>query len=42
MSIASLPSKSELPRERLLRDGVQALSMQELVAILLGRGTKGK
>ena len=33
---------SELPRERLLRDGVDALSLQELVAILLGTGTQGK
>ncbi len=33
---------SELPRERLMRDGVEALSIQELVAILLGTGMRGK
>ncbi|MCI0382269.1 MAG: DNA repair protein RadC [Chlamydiae bacterium] len=33
---------SELPRERLLRDGIEALSIQELLAILLGTGTRGK
>lgn len=33
---------SELPRERLLRDGVEALSLSELLAILLGTGTQGK
>lgn len=33
---------SELPRERLIRDGVEALSIQELVAILLGTGMRGK
>lgn len=33
---------SELPRERLLRDGIEALSIQELIAILLGTGTQGK
>jgi DNA repair protein RadC len=33
---------SELPRERLVRDGVEALSVQELVAILLGTGMRGK
>lgn len=33
---------SELPRERLVRDGIEALSVQELIAILLGTGTKGK
>lgn len=33
---------SELPRERLVRDGVDALSTQELVAILLGTGMQGK
>ena len=34
--------KSELPRERLMRDGIESLSIQELIAILLGTGTKGK
>lgn len=33
---------SELPRERLMRDGIEALSLQELIAILLGTGTQGK
>jgi DNA repair protein RadC len=33
---------TELPRERLLRDGAEALSLQELIAILLCTGTKGK
>lgn len=33
---------SEMPRERLMRDGVEALSIQELVAILLGTGLAGK
>lgn len=33
---------SELPRERLLRDGVESLSQQEIIAILLGTGMKGK
>lgn len=38
----SFMQQSELPRERLMRDGIEALSIQELVAILLGTGTKGK
>lgn len=42
MSLASKMPISELPRERLLRDGIDALSMQELLAILLGTGTQGK
>jgi DNA repair protein RadC len=33
---------SELPRERLCRDGAEALSLQELIAILLGTGIRGK
>jgi len=33
---------SELPRERLMRDGIDALSLQELIAILIGTGTQGK
>lgn len=32
----------ERPRERLLRDGVEALSLSELIAIILGSGTQGK
>ncbi len=42
MSLCDKMPLSELPRERLMRDGVQALSMQELIAILLGTGTQGK
>lgn len=42
MSLAKQFPISELPRERLMRDGVDALSLQELVAILLGTGTQGK
>ncbi len=38
-SIKDLP-ESERPREKLLEKGVQALSDQELLAILLGKGTK--
>ena len=33
---------SERPRERLLRLGAEALSSQEVLALLLGRGTKGE
>lgn len=33
---------SERPRERLLKHGVAALSQQELLALILGRGTKGE
>jgi DNA repair protein RadC len=39
--IADLPMKSR-PRERLLQKGAEKLSDAELVAILLGSGTKGK
>ena len=42
MNLAKRFTPSELPRERLLRDGIEALSLQELVAILLGTGTQGK
>lgn len=42
MSLAKQFPISELPRERLMRDGINALSLQELVAILLGTGTRGK
>lgn len=42
MSLCDQMPLSELPRERLMRDGAQALSMQELIAILLGTGTQGK
>lgn len=39
--IKSLPAE-ERPRERLLREGVDALSLAELIAIVLGSGTEGK
>jgi DNA repair protein RadC len=32
----------ERPRERMLREGVNALSLSELIAIVLGSGTQGK
>lgn len=38
-SIANIPSE-ERPRERLLRHGADVLSVVELIAILLGSGTK--
>jgi DNA repair protein RadC len=40
-SLKHLP-REERPRERLLRDGVEALSIPELIAIILGSGTQGK
>jgi DNA repair protein RadC len=40
-SLLNLPS-SERPRERLLEEGVEALSLSELFALILGSGTKGK
>jgi len=42
MSLIHKMPVSELPRERLLRDGIEALSLQELIAIMLGTGTQGK
>ena len=39
--IKSLPLE-ERPRERMLRDGADALSLPELIAIVLGSGTSGK
>ncbi len=41
MSLKALPPQ-ERPRERLLRDGMDALSIPELLAIILGHGTQGK
>lgn len=41
MMIRDVP-KSERPRERLVREGPQALSNQELIALLLGSGTKSE
>ncbi len=40
-TVKDLP-EAERPRERLLRHGTEALSLAELIAILLGTGTKGK
>lgn len=40
-SFQRLPS-AERPRERLLKGGVEVLSLQELIAIVLGSGTRGK
>jgi DNA repair protein RadC len=34
--------EEERPRERLLREGVEALSLSELIAIVLETGTRGK
>jgi DNA repair protein RadC len=33
---------SDRPRERLLQHGIEALSSQEILALILGRGTKGE
>lgn len=33
---------SERPRERLLQHGIEALSSQEVLALVLGKGTKGE
>ena len=41
MSLLQIPLQ-ERPRERLLKEGADALSLQELVAIILGSGIKGK
>ena len=40
-TIHDLP-KAERPRERLQKHGAEALSSQELIALLLGRGIKGE
>ncbi|MBS0629221.1 MAG: DNA repair protein RadC [Verrucomicrobia bacterium] len=42
MSLCDIMPPSELPRERLMREGTQSLSSSELIAILLGTGTQGK
>lgn len=34
--------KDERPRERLIKYGVEVLSLQELLALIFGRGTKGE
>ena len=39
-SINQIP-KADRPREKLLRKGARALSDQELLAVLLGKGTAG-
>src|SRR3989344_4416564 len=41
LTLHDLPA-DERPRERLIRYGAEALSLQELLAIVLGRGTKGE
>ncbi len=41
MTLTRLPLE-ERPRERLLTKGIDALSLSELIAIILGSGTKGK
>ena len=40
-TIQQIP-EADLPREKLLRKGASALSDQELLAVLLGKGTPGK
>ncbi len=40
-NLKALPEE-ERPRERLLREGIDALSLSELIAIVLGSGTQGK
>ena len=40
-TLHDLPS-NERPRERLLRHGVEILSLQELLALIFGRGIKGE
>jgi DNA repair protein RadC len=40
-NLKSLPQE-ERPRERLLSDGIDALSLSELIAIVLGSGMQGK
>lgn len=42
MSLIDRIPHSQLPREHLLRDGAEALSFQELLAILLRTGVEGK
>jgi len=41
MSLTKLPLE-ERPRERLLLHGADALSLSELLAIVIGKGTKGR
>ena len=41
MRLKALPEE-ERPRERMLRDGIDALSLSELIAIVLGSGMQGK
>ncbi len=40
-TVKDLP-RDERPRERLAKFGAEALSLQELLAIVLGRGIKGE
>ena len=41
MTMTRLPAH-ERPRERLMQNGEEALTDSELLAIILGKGTKGK
>jgi DNA repair protein RadC len=41
MNIREMPNE-EKPREKLLREGVSKLSTVEIIAVLLGSGTRGK
>ena len=41
MTLKAIPAE-ERPRERLLRDGIDSLSLAELIAIVLSSGTRGK
>lgn len=41
MTLKALPVE-ERPRERLLRDGIDSLSLSELIAIVLSSGTRGR
>lgn len=41
MTLKAIPAE-ERPRERLLRDGIDSLSLSELIAIVLSSGTRGK
>ena len=41
MTLKAIPAE-ERPRERLLRDGINSLSLSELIAIVLSSGTRGR
>lgn len=42
MRVAEITFTSERPRERLIKNGPQSLSVRELIAIVFGSGPKGK